>query len=45
VRCDPHEKGDDHFKVAILYTRISEDDRDALIEFVDHDLQQQPPED
>jgi len=40
VRCEPHEKGDDHFKVAILYTKVSEEDRRALIEFVEHDLRQ-----
>lgn len=45
VRCDPHEKGDDHFKVAILYTKISDEDRQALVEFVDHDLSQPPLED
>jgi len=38
VRCDPHEMGDDHFKVAILYTKITEDDRDAISGFVQHDL-------
>lgn len=38
VRCDPHEQGDDHFKVAILYTKISEDDRQAIYDFVTHDL-------
>jgi len=34
VRCEPDEKGDDHFKVAILYSRIDEDDRKAISEFV-----------
>jgi hypothetical protein len=38
VRCDPHDQGDDHFKVAILYTRITEEDRDAIHDFVEHDL-------
>jgi hypothetical protein len=38
VRCDPHEMGDDHFKVAILYTKISEDDREAIHYYVEHDL-------
>lgn len=38
VRCDPHDQGDDHFKVAILYSRISEEDRDAIHDFVEHDL-------
>lgn len=36
VRCEPDEKGDDHFRVAILYSRIDEDDRKAISEFV-HD--------
>ena len=38
VRCDPHDMGDDHFKVAILYTRISEEDRQAIHDFVESDL-------
>lgn len=38
VRCDPDEIGDDHFKVAILYTKISEDDHEAVINYVEHDL-------
>ena len=45
VRCEPHEKGDDHFKVAILYTRVEDEDRASIEEFVDHDLRQPPPED
>jgi len=45
VRCDPHEQGDDHFKVAILYSKISDEDRKALIEFVEHDLKQPLEED
>ncbi len=44
VRCHPHDKGDDHFKVAILYTRISEEDRCAIAEFVEHDVKQPPPD-
>ena len=40
VRCDPDEKGDDHFKVAILYTHISDADRLSLEDFVAHDLAQ-----
>ncbi len=38
VRCDHHEKGDDHFKVAILYTKMSNEDHQAVVDFVDHDL-------
>ena len=38
VRCDPHDVGDDHFKVAILYTKIGDDDRDAIHTFVEHDI-------
>jgi hypothetical protein len=37
IRCEPHEVGDDKFKVAILYTRIDEDDRQAIDEFVEMD--------
>lgn len=42
VRCEPEEKGDDHFKVAILYSRIDEDDRKAISEFV-HEHAEHPP--
>lgn len=38
IRCDPHEQGDDRFKVAILFTKITDDDHQAIVEFVDHDL-------
>jgi hypothetical protein len=38
VRCDPHDVGDDHFKVAILYTKIGDEDRDAIHEFVESDI-------
>jgi hypothetical protein len=38
VRCVPHESGDDHFKVAILFTHIDDEDHQAIMDFVDHDL-------
>jgi hypothetical protein len=38
VRCEADEQGDDNFKVAILYTRISDEDRDAIEQFVEADL-------
>lgn len=38
VRCDPHEQGENHYKVAILYTKVSEEDRQAIDKFVQHDL-------
>ncbi len=38
VRCDPHESGDDRFKVAILFTKVSETDQAAIQKFVDQDL-------
>lgn len=38
VRCEPHDVGDDHFKVAILYTKIADEDRDAIHKFVEQDL-------
>ena len=40
VRCEPDELGDDHFKVAILYTKMEEEDVEAIHEFVEHDLSQ-----
>lgn len=38
VRCDPDERGDDHFKVAIFYTKISDEDHTAVVDYVEHDL-------
>ena len=38
VRCDADERGDDHFKVAILFTRIDDEDHEAIRGFVDIDL-------
>lgn len=40
VRCEPHDQGDDHFKVAILFTKISEEDHRSIVDFVEHDLAQ-----
>ena len=40
VRCDPHEQGDDHFRVAILFTKIEDEDHQAIIDFVESDLTQ-----
>ncbi|MCP4644636.1 MAG: PilZ domain-containing protein [bacterium] len=45
VRCDPHDRGDDHFKVAIIYTRITDEDRNAIEDFVEHDLGEPAGED
>lgn len=42
VRCDPHEQGDDHFKVAILFTRLTDEDHQAIRLFVDQDLNVTP---
>jgi len=44
IRCDPDEQGDDHFKVAILFTKISDEDHQAVIDFVEHDLRLPPEE-
>ncbi len=38
VRCDPHERGDDHFKVAILFTKMSKEDHRAIVRYVEDDL-------
>lgn len=38
VRCEPDEVGDDHFKVAILFTKITDEDHEAIRKFVERDL-------
>lgn len=38
VRCDPDEQGDDHFKVAILFNRLGDEDHEAISRFVEQDL-------
>ncbi len=40
VRCDPEDQSGETFKVAILYTDVSEDGRKAIEEFVTNDLAQ-----
>ncbi len=40
VRCVPDEQGDDHFKVAILFTKLDDEAHDAIHRFVEHDLEQ-----
>ncbi len=39
VRCDPDEHGDDHFRVAILFSRLDEESQESIQLFVDHDLE------
>ena len=36
VRCEADERGDDHFKVAILFTRLRPEDEEAIERFVSH---------
>ena len=36
VRCEPDERGDDHFNVAILFTRLRPEDEEAISRFVHH---------
>ena len=38
VRCDADDMGDDHFKVAILFTRLRDEDHEAIRQFVEQDL-------
>ncbi|HOZ49209.1 MAG TPA: PilZ domain-containing protein [Candidatus Hydrogenedentes bacterium] len=45
VRCEPHESGDEHYKVAILFTKLSEADRKAIETFVEQDLAEGAAED
>lgn len=44
IRCEADEFGDDHFKVAILYTKIDDEDHRAIVEFVEYDLEDSAPE-
>lgn len=44
VRCDHHDQGDDHFRVAILYTKLTDEDHRLIREHVDHDLREAGPE-
>jgi hypothetical protein len=37
VRCDPDEFGDDHFKVAIFLSKLTETDKDAIRSFIASD--------
>lgn len=34
VRCEPDEFGDDHFKVAIFFPKLTETDKDAIRAFL-----------
>ena len=38
VRCDPDDLGDDHFKVAILFTKIDPEEHEAILNFVEEDI-------
>jgi len=38
VRCDPDERGDDHFKVAILFTKIDPEEHESIRQFVEDDI-------
>ena len=38
VRCDPDDLGDDHFKVAILFTKIDPEEHEAIRNFVEEDI-------
>jgi hypothetical protein len=38
VRCEPDDLGDDHFKVAILFTKIDPEEHEAIRNFVDEDI-------
>lgn len=38
VRCDADDQGDDHFKVAILFTKIDPEEHEAIRQFVEEDI-------
>jgi len=40
VRCDADEHGDDHFRVAILFSRLDEESQRAIQAFVSQDLEE-----
>ena len=40
VRCEPDGKIEGAFKIAILYTKLSDEDHQAIRRYVDHDLAQ-----
>lgn len=42
VRCDPPDGDDAHYRVAILFTRITDEDHEAVRRFVEHDLADAP---
>jgi len=42
VRCEADDQGDDHFLVAILFTRLDDAAHDAIHRFVEHDLEEAP---
>ncbi len=42
VRCDSDECGDDHFKVAIFFPKLSETDQEAIRSFIDLDVLNSP---
>ena len=41
VRCTVEESDHEQFKIAILYTKVSEEDLDAILDYVENDLSQQ----
>lgn len=38
VRCEPDDRGDDHFKVAILFTKIDSGEHESIRQFVEEDI-------
>lgn len=41
VRCDREDGDNESYKVAILYTKLSDDDHEAIVDYVEHDLAEQ----
>lgn len=40
VRCVAEEPAHDEFRIAILFTKVSEADQDAILAYVEHDLKE-----
>lgn len=39
VRCVPEEQSETHYKVAILYTKVSDEDLESIRDYVERDLE------
>jgi hypothetical protein len=38
VRCEAEERDHNQFRIAILFTKVSEDDKEAILDYVEQDI-------